>query len=240
MASMMFSKNKKKVAPQAKATVSAGKPKEDRVRTTTKTTVTDPGKKGSMYIEEGTVQRNKNKGVSFVPKTEQKTIENNKKQIVDPKSNKTESSSQASLRKASLDSHKGVDLSKRYKEGDMITYDTKKGKQVAGRVKKNPDTPPEIKRETVKEYKAEKNYSVGKTGGKMMGNTYVGGRYKVDPKKSKYIEEKDLSKGSTQKEGYVVENEAKQKDLNKTSSKMNKKEVKKSGSKMMKLSKYKK
>jgi hypothetical protein len=233
MASMMFGKKKKaQAAAKVAKPVTAKKPSEDRTRTVTTTTQTSAGKKGAMYVEEGTVQRSKTGGVNYIPKASQKPIENAKGKIVDPKSGKTEKSSQENLRKVALDSHKGVDLSKRYKEGDLVTYDTKKGKQVAGKVKKEADTPPTYKTETSKEYKAEKIHTVNKVGGKMIGNTHVGGKTVAGNKKSKFIPEKDLKQGTSQKGGYVVENEAKQKKLVKGK---DSKFTKASGSKSMKL-----
>lgn len=230
-----FGKKKKNpTGTPAKAPVNSKKPTEDRTRTVTKTTQTSAGKKGAMYVEEGTVQRGKTGGVNYIPKTSQKSIENAKGKIVDPKSGKTEKSSQESLRKVALDSHKGIDLSKRYKEGDLVTYDTKKGKQVAGKIKKEPDTLPTTKTETVKEYKAEKLHTVNKVGGKMMGNIRVGGKTVAGNKQSKFIAEKDLKTGTSQKGGYVVENEAKQKKLVKGK---DSKFTKANGAKAMKLGK---
>lgn len=106
-----------------------------------------PEQKGALAIEEGTVQRNPTgRGVAFVSKSKESTItDDGTKKIVDPKSRKLEGESQKTLRTAALEAHKGVDLEKRYKEGDYVKYGTKKGDQVAGRVTRGPSKPAEYK-----------------------------------------------------------------------------------------------
>jgi hypothetical protein len=106
-----------------------------------------PAEKGALAIEEGTVQRNPNgRSVSFVPKSNESTItDSGTKKIVDPKSRKLESENQKTLRTAALEAHKGVDLEQRYKEGQYVTYGTKKGDQVAGRITRGPGKDAEYK-----------------------------------------------------------------------------------------------
>jgi hypothetical protein len=119
---------------------SKSEPLDTYTRETTTTYETSPGSKGKLYIAKGTVQRNPSgKGVSFKPEGTEEVSKTGK--VVDPKSRKLESDNQAMLRKAALDSHEGINLENRYKEGDTVTYQTKKGPQVAGKIQKTPDVP---------------------------------------------------------------------------------------------------
>lgn len=129
-------------------------------RETTTTYETSPGSKGKLYIKKGTVQRKPaGKGTEFIA-DDDKSIRNSTGKVVDPKSKKVEADNQATLRKMALDTHKDVDLSKRYKEGDMITYGTRKGTQVAGKVQKTADVPPQYTTETQKEIEVRRKGGV--------------------------------------------------------------------------------
>jgi hypothetical protein len=161
------------------------KPLDTYNRETTTTYETKPGVKGKLYITKGTVQRNSiGKGVDFKPEgTEER--KNNK--IVDPKSRALESTSQATLRQATQEVHKDVDLSKRYKEGDYVTYNTKKGSQVAGRVDKTPDIPAEYETETKREVQVSRKGDTKDSGGRStLGKQYESQGYKNIPGTYKY------------------------------------------------------
>lgn len=172
---------------------------DNYTRETTKSEMTKPASKGKLYIKEGTIQRKAvGKGVDFVPKDKESTI-SYKGKIIDRKSNKAESGGQASLRKATLDSHKDTDLSKRYKEGDTVTYDTTKGKQVAGKIAKSPDSPAEYRTSKQREIEVSKK---GDTIARLEGTKeqqqakhkeLIGKGYYKQPGTSSYIK-KDESK----------------------------------------------
>lgn len=185
-----------------KVVAKKSKPIDTYTRETTSTEETTPATKGKLYIKEGTVQRKPTGGVGFVSKEDEGSISKNGK-IVDPKSGKTESSNQSSLRKATLDVHKDVDLSKRYKEGDSVTYDTKKGKQVAGKVTKTPDTPATYKTTTEREIEVRKKGDVKNSNGNpKLGDQYKSQGYKNIPgtynykkdDESKFVPESEVDK----------------------------------------------
>lgn len=128
------------------------KPLDTYTRETTTTYETKPGSKGKLFIQEGTVQRKPTgRGVNFIPEAEVEKTTTGK--IIDPKSRVAENPAQARLRKMTLDTHRdpNVDLSKRYKEGDTITYGTRTGTQVAGRIQKTADVPAEYATKTQRE-----------------------------------------------------------------------------------------
>lgn len=206
-------------------------------RENTSTKEVTPGSKGKLFIKEGTVQRTSPTGVKFVA-DDDKSIRNSSNKIIDPKSGKTESSGQASLRKATIDSHQGVDLSKRYKEGDTVTYDTKKGKQVAGKIQKSADTPPEYRTITTKQVLVSKKGDVKDSGGKSSvgkqlkseGYTNQQGTYKyIKADENKWVNEDEVD--AHEKAGYFRSDRAKNK-LEKKALGVKKMKVFKKGSKM--------
>lgn len=192
---------------------SVKKKKDVYNREVTTTKQLTPGSKGKLYMKEGTVQRKSPTGVGFVPDSD-KSIRNSNDKIVDPKSRKTENDGQAMLRKATVDSHKGVELENRYKEGDYVTYDTKKGKQVAGQINKNPDVKPTYQTTT------SKQVLVSKKGGAV---PYLKGTKEQQEKQSADL----LSKGYKKQAGteaYIKEDENKWVDESEAGSEANKSE----------------
>lgn len=205
------------VSSTKKVVSKKSKPIDTYTRETTTTSETKAGSKGKLYIKEGTVQRKSTGGVDFIPKEKESSISKNGK-IVDPKSNKAESAKQSTLRKMALKSHEGVDLSKRYKEGDHITYDTKKGTQVAGKVHKTPDTPAEHETVKTREIQVSKKGDVQDSGGnpkvgkdlKSKGYINQAGTYKyIKPDEHKFVAEHEVA--AHEKQGYFRSDRAKNK-----------------------------
>lgn len=210
------------------------KPIDAYTRETTTEYEETPGSKGKLYIKEGTVQRKSSgKGVEFIADDGNKTVTPTGK-IIDPKSRKIEGDSQAVLRKMALTAHKDVDLSRRYKEGDDITYQTKKGTQVAGKVQKTADIPAEYSTNTTREIQVSRKGDVRDSKGrsdlakqyKAEGYINQPGTYKyIKPDENKFVPETELDQHLQQ--GYFRSDRAK-KEVEKL----------KKGSKKMKL--YKK
>ncbi len=196
--------------------------------------------KNKLYIKEGTVQRRPiGKGVDFIPKEELIMGEAQPtKKITDPKSGKTETEDQEMLRQYAIDAHQGVDLENRYKEGDYVTYGTKKGQQVAGKVY-NKVIPPEYSTETKKQIQLSRKggtipYLTGTKEQQMArakeleaqgySNQAGTGAY-IKPEDYKWVDEADA--GNYESEGYFRSDRAKE-EL----------DTKKKGAKKMKI--YKK
>jgi hypothetical protein len=158
-------------------------------RESTTTYETKPGQKGKLFIQEGTIQRNPtSKGVTFKPAGTEEMSKTGK--IVDPRSRALESTSQSTLRKATLDVHKDVNLENRYKEGDDITYQTKKGPQVAGRVQKTADIPAEYDTVKKREIQVSRKGDVKDSGGRAeLAKQYRAEGYRPQPGTYKYIKD---------------------------------------------------
>lgn len=198
--------------------------KEKKLDTYTKEVETTkektPGTKGKVTLEEGTIQRkNPGKGVEFKPKGSLATASDSytKDRIIDPRSYKIEASEQTKARDKKLAEYKGKDISNE-KPGSYLTYDTNKGKQVAGRFNKEPDTPPSYETTKQKLVQVSKKGDVKDSGGrkevgdtlKKQGYRNIGGTYKYEkPTENKFVPESELDKHL--KEGYHKASQVKDK-----------------------------